>query len=113
MSVGQLPANQKSIGQMSHNQMFAIQMYVGQLSMGQLFMGQMCVGKMSLIHMSVGLLPVDQKSCGKSWWGFQIQKFEIKNLKMEGNKRLNICGKHISNVVALYLKCLRAFFDYL
>jgi hypothetical protein len=23
------------------------------------------------------------------------------------------CGKHISNVVALYLKCLRAFFDYL
>ncbi len=23
------------------------------------------------------------------------------------------CGKHLSNVVALYLKCLRAFFDYL
>ena len=24
-----------------------------------------------------------------------------------------IYGKHLSNVVALYLKCLRAFFDYL
>ncbi len=28
-------------------------------------------------------------------------------------KNANNCGKHISNVVALYLKCLRAFFDYL
>ncbi len=23
------------------------------------------------------------------------------------------CGKHLLNVVALYIKCLRAFFDYL
>ncbi len=35
------------------------------------------------------------------------------NDTQQKNNQQYYCGKHISNVVALYLKCLRAFFDYL
>ncbi len=42
---------------------------------------------------------------------FQAWKI-TRHIKTKISNR-NQCGKHLSNVVALYLKCLRAFFDYL
>jgi hypothetical protein len=41
---------------------------------------------------------------------FAHEIFILVNLRKDAAVQIS-CGKHISNVVALYLKCLRAFFD--
>ncbi len=42
-----------------------------------------------------------------------IQYLSVKLALLAAEALPNDYGKHLSNVVALYLKCLRAFFDYL
>ncbi len=59
--------------------------------------------------------PAPEEASGKSTKGsfFLFLKFQFGNFRLYYFTLVSMCGKHISNVVALYLKCLRAFFGYL